>query len=216
MQKFHSLKVLKSYRVCSLITVDYVRNQYQKILKIALAFSSAMWHLPRELFDLAIESLNKVRRPKKKKTKKLQGVIAEKKHLNDKLISKLMLLNCDVGQDSWESLGLQIQLVHPKGNKSVLNIHWKDWCWNWNSNILATWCEELTHLKIPWCWERLKAGGDGDDRGWDGWMASLTQWTWVSVNSGSWWWTERPGVLQSMGLQRVRHDWVIELNWISK
>ena len=62
-------------------------------------------------------------------------------------------------------------------------------------------------------WERLKAGGEGDDRGWDGWMSSPTQWTWVWVNSGSWWWTGRPGVLQSMGLQRVRHDWATELNW---
>ena len=62
-----------------------------------------------------------------------------------------------------------------------------------NSNNLATWCKELTHQKRPWCWERLKAGGEGDDRGWDGWMASLTQWTWVGVNSGSWWWIGRPG-----------------------
>ena len=79
--------------------------------------------------------------------------------------------------------------------------------------MLATWCEELTHWKRPWCWERLRAGGEGDDRGWDSWMASLTQWTWVWVNSGNWWWTRRPGVLQSMGLQRVAHDWVTELNW---
>ena len=70
----------------------------------------------------------------------------------------------------------------------------------------------LTHLKRPWCWERLKAR-EGDDRGWDGWMASPTQWTRVWASSGSWWWTGRPGVLQSMGLQRVRHDWVAELNW---
>ena len=68
-------------------------------------------------------------------------------------------------------------------------------------------------VKRPWCWERLKVGGEGDDRGWDGWMASLTQCTWALVNSGSWWWIGRPGVLQSMGLQRVRHDWVTELNW---
>ena len=80
-------------------------------------------------------------------------------------------------------------------------------------NTLATWCEELTHLKRPWCWERLRAGGEGDDRGWDGWMASLTQWTWVWLDSGSWWWTGRPGVLRFMGSQRVRHDWVTELNW---
>ena len=65
----------------------------------------------------------------------------------------------------------------------------------------------------PWCWERLKVGGEGDNRRWDGWMASPTQWTWVWVNSGSWWWTGRPGVLQSMGSQRVGHDWVTELNW---
>ena len=68
---------------------------------------------------------------------------------------------------------------------------------------LATWCEELIHLKRPWCWERLKARGEGDDRGWDGWMASATQWTWVWARSGRWWWTGRPGVLQSMGSQRV-------------
>ena len=82
----------------------------------------------------------------------------------------------------------------------------------WSSYTLATWCKELTHLKRPWCWERLKVG-EGDNRGWNGWMASSTQWTWVWVNSGSWWWTGRPGVLQSMGLQRVRHDWATELNW---
>ena len=68
-------------------------------------------------------------------------------------------------------------------------------------------------MKRPWCWERLRAGGEGDDRGWDGWMASPTQWTWVWVDFGSWWWTRRPGMLQFMGLQRVRDDWVTELNW---
>ena len=81
------------------------------------------------------------------------------------------------------------------------------------ANTLATWCEELTHWKRPWCWERLKAEGEGDDRGWDGWMASPTQWTRVWVNSGSWWWTRRPGLLQSMGSQRVRHNWATEMNW---
>ena len=64
-----------------------------------------------------------------------------------------------------------------------------------------------------WCWRRLRAGGEGDDRGWDGWMASLTQWTWVCVDSGSWWWTGRPGMLWFMGWQRVGHDWATELNW---
>ena len=100
--------------------------------------------------------------------------------------------------------------------RSVLGGHWRDWCWSWNSNTLATWCKELTHLKRPYCWERLKAGGEGDDRGWDGWTASPTQWTWVWVNSGSWWWTARPGVLRFMGLQRVGHNWVTELtDWMT-
>ena len=98
--------------------------------------------------------------------------------------------------------------------KSVLNRHWKDWCWGWSSNTLATWCEEPTHWKRPGYWERLKVGGEGDDRGWDGWMASLTWWTWVWVGSRSWWWTGKPGMLQSIGSQRVRHDLVTELNQI--
>jgi len=67
--------------------------------------------------------------------------------------------------------------------------------------------------KRPWCWERSKAGGEGDDREWDGWMASPTQWTWVWVSSWSWWWTGKPAMLQTMGSQRVRHNWVTELNW---
>ena len=97
--------------------------------------------------------------------------------------------------------------------RSVLGVHWKDWCWSWNSSTLATSCEELTHWKRLWCWEALGAGGEGDDRGWDGWMASPTQWAWVSVNSGSWWWTGRPGVLWFLGWQRVECDWATELNW---
>ena len=101
--------------------------------------------------------------------------------------------------------------ISPLGD--LLGVHWKVWCWSWNSNILATWYEELTHLKRPWYWERLRAGGEGDDRGWDGWMTSPTQWTWVWVGSGSWCWTGRPGVLQFMGSQRVGHDWETELNW---
>ena len=124
-----------------------------------------------------------------------------------------MLLICDIEEDSWESLGLQGDTTSPSYRKSVLNIHWKDWSWNWNSNTLATLCEELTYFKRPWCWERLKAGGEGDDRGWDGWMASLTQLTWVWVNFSSWWWTGRPGVLQSMELEIVRHNWGTEMNW---
>ena len=120
---------------------------------------------------------------------------------------------------------LRVPWTARKSNQSILKeispeYHWKDGCWSWNSNTLATWCEELTHLKRPWCWERLKAG-ERDDREWDGItdstnendMASQTQWTWVWVNSGSWRWTGRPGMLQSMGLKRVGHNWVSELNW---
>ena len=87
-----------------------------------------------------------------------------------------------VGEDSWEPLGLQGDPTSPSWSRSVLGVHWKDWCWSWNCNILATWCEKLAHLKRPWSWERLRAGREGDDRGWDGWMASPTQWTWVWVN----------------------------------
>ena len=72
---------------------------------------------------------------------------------------------------------------------------------------------KVDSLEKPWCWEGLEAEGEGDDRGWNGWMALLTQWTWVWVNSRSWWWTERPGMLQFMGSERVGHDWVTELNW---
>ena len=73
--------------------------------------------------------------------------------------------------------------------------------------------EELTHWKRLWCWEGLGAGGEGDNRGWDGWMASPTRWMWVWVNPRSWWWTGRPGVPQFTGSQRVGHDWATELNW---
>ena len=115
----------------------------------------------------------------------------------------------------WRRL-LRVPWSSRRSNQSILKgVHWKDWCWSWNSNTLATWCKELTQWKRPWCWERLKEGGKGDDRGWDGWMASPTQWTRVWASSGSWWWTGRPGVLQSMGSQRVGHDWVTVLNWIN-
>ena len=95
----------------------------------------------------------------------------------------------------------------------VLNIHLKDWCWSWSSNTLVTWCKELIHSKTPWCWERLRERGEGDDRGWDCWKASLTQRTWVWANSGRQWRTGKPGVLQSMGSQRVGHNWATQLNW---
>ena len=108
----------------------------------------------------------------------------------------------------------EIQAVHPKGDQS--------WVFTGRTDVEAEtpilWPPDV---KSWFIWkdpdaERLRAGGEGDDRGWDVWMASPTQWTWVSVNSGSWWWTERPGMLQSMGLQRVGHDWVTELNWTER
>ena len=128
----------------------------------------------------------------------------------------VMLLNCGIGEDSWKSLGLQGDPTSPSWRRSVLGIHWKDWCWSWNASTLATSCEELTHWKRPWCWERLGSGGEGCDRGRDGWMASPTQWAWVWVNFGSWWCTGRPGMLRFMELQKSntteRLNWT-ELNW---
>ena len=104
----------------------------------------------------------------------------------------------------------EIQPVHSKGC-------WSPWVFfgrtNAKAETLATSCEELTHWKRLWCWEGLWARGEGDDRGWDGWMVTPTRWMWVWVNSGSWWWTGRPGVLRCMGSQRVEHDWATELNW---
>ena len=105
----------------------------------------------------------------------------------------------------------EIQPVHSKGDRSWVFFGRNDA--KAESSTLATSCEELTPWKSLWCWEGLGAGGEGDNRGWDGWMESPTRWTWVWVNSGSWWWTGRPGVLQFMRWQRVGHDWVTELNW---
>ena len=106
----------------------------------------------------------------------------------------------------FQSSSKELQPVHPKGNQSWIFIGRSDA----EAETPTLWPPDL---KRPWCWERLKAG-EGDNRGWDGWMALLTWWTWVWVNSGSWWWTGKPAVLQTMGLQRVGHDWATELNWI--
>ena len=118
----------------------------------------------------------------------------------------------------WRRL-LRVPWTARRSNQSILKetspeYSLEGWCWSWNSSTLATWCAELTHWKIPWYWERLKAGGERDERVRDGWMALLTRWTWVWVKFGSWWWTGKPDMLQSMGLQRVRHDRATELNWI--
>ena len=114
----------------------------------------------------------------------------------------------------WRRL-LRVPWTARKSNHSilkeiVLNIHWKDWRWSWNSSTLATWGKELTHWKRPWRWDRYKVGGEGDNRGWNSCMASPTRWTWVWGNSVIWQWTGRPGMLQSMGSQTVRHDCTTE------
>ena len=116
----------------------------------------------------------------------------------------------------WRRL-LRVPWTAKRFNQSILKEispeYWKDWCWSWNSNTFATWCKELIHWKRPGCWERLKSGGEGDNKGWDGCMASLMRWTWVWASSGSWWWTGSPGMLQSMELQSRTWltDWT-ELN----
>ena len=105
--------------------------------------------------------------------------------------------------------------IHKQQNK-LFRGNTKETVKNWKwllLGTLATSCEELTHWKRLWCWEGLGAGGEGDDRGWDGWMASLTRWTWVWMNSGSWCWTGRPGVLRFTGSQRVGHEWATDLIW---
>ena len=131
------------------------------------------------------------------------------KWINDELV----IGNMDekiYGHENWEGSLFSGTLLRKDFRrrqhwKSTLNIHSKDWGWSFNT--LANWCEELTLWKIHWCWERLRVRGEGDHRGWDGWMASPTWCTWAWVNSGSWWWTGRPGMLW------VGHNWVTELNW---
>ena len=107
----------------------------------------------------------------------------------------------------------EIKRVHPKEKQSWIFTRRTDA----EAKTPILWppdAKKLTHWKTPWCWERLRAEGEGDDRGWDGWIASLTWWTWVWVSSRSWWWTGKPGVLQSMGSQRVGHNWVTELKLV--
>ena len=124
-----------------------------------------------------------------------------------------MLLICGVGEDSWQSLGQEGDQTSQSKKKPVLNIHWKDWCLSWSSSTLATWCEELIHWKSPWYEERLKAGGEGEERGWDGWMAPLTQWTWVWASSGSWWWTGSLVCCSPWGRKEL--DTTEQLKWLS-
>ena len=125
-----------------------------------------------------------------------------------------MLLNCGVGEDSWESLPWTAR----RSNQSLLKeispgCSLEGLMLKLKLQYFGHLMRRADHLKRPWCGERLRAGGEGDNRGWDGWMASPTKWTRVWVNSGSWWWTGRSGALQFMGSQRVGHDWVTESNW---
>ena len=106
-------------------------------------------------------------------------------------------------------LRLFLPFLRPRDYFSILGVHWRDWWWSWNSNTLATWWEELTHLKRPWCRERLRAGGEEDDRGWDDWMASLT-----------WWFEQALGVGKGQGSLvccspwgRKKSDTTEQLNW---
>ena len=105
----------------------------------------------------------------------------------------------------------EIKPVHPKGNQCWIFIGRTDF--EAETPTLATWCKELTHLKRSWCWERVRGGGEGVERGYDGSMASPIQWTWVSVDSWIWRWTRRPSLLWFMESQIFGHDWVTELKW---
>ena len=119
-----------------------------------------------------------------------------------------------MGLFSGQTTGREYSPAHPQ--KIGLKIYWAWPCLSEHDPVspsVSLSHQELIHWKRPWCRERLKAGGEVDDRGWDGWMASLTQWTWVWASSRSWWRTGKPDVLRSMGSQRVGHNWVTELNW---
>ena len=141
----------------------------------------------------------------------------------------MWVLDCE---ESWApknwcvwTVVLEKTLESPLDCKEIQPVHSEDqtwdffgrkWYWSCNSSTLVISCEELTDWKRLWCWEGLEVEGEGNDRGWDGWMALLTRWTWVWVNSGSWWWTGRPGVLQFMGSQRVVYYWATELSFTEK
>ena len=104
----------------------------------------------------------------------------------------------------------EVKPVNLKGNQPWIFTHWEDWCWSWSSSILFIWCKQSTHWKSPWYWGRLRAEVEEGVRGWDRWTASPMQWTWTWTNSGRWWETECPGMLQSTGLRRIGIDWVTE------
>ena len=120
-----------------------------------------------------------------------------------------MLLNCGVGECSWttrRSNQSMLEEISSEYSLEGLMVKLKP---QYFGHLM-----QRTQWKRPWCWKRLKAG-EGDDRRWEGWMTSPTCWTWVWASSGRWWWTGKPGVLQSVGSQRVGCDWATELNWMT-
>ena len=153
-------------------------------------------------------------------------IIIKRTHLVKAMVFPVVMYECEKHQRTdafelwyWRRL-LRVPWTVRRSNQSIIKEISPEYSLgglmlSWNSNTLATWREELTPWKRLWCWERLKAGGEGYDRRYDGWMASPMWWTWVWIDSESWWWTGKPGVLQSMGLQRVGHDWVTELQYFN-
>ena len=126
---------------------------------------------------------------------------------------ELILLNCGVGEDSWESLGLQGYTTSPFWRRSSWDFFGRNDAKAETPVLWPPHAKSWVIGKDSDAGRDLGVGGEGEDRGWDGWMASPTRWMWVWVNSRSWWWTERPGVLRLKGSQRVRHNWATELNW---
>ena len=129
-------------------------------------------------------------------------------------MSKLLFIRINTGYYLWET---GKEALGPCSSVTCVCSDWSlprgckiFWISLTKFQYLATWCEESTHWKRPRCWERLRAVREGGKRGWDGWMASPTQWTRVGENSGRWWRTGKPGMLQSMELQTVGHDWATE------
>ena len=121
-----------------------------------------------------------------------------------------MPLKCGAREESWKSLGQQGHQTSQSSGRSTLNIHWKDWCWSWSSSILVFWCEQMPHWKSPWCWERSGAERVEGIRRWDGWKASPMSLAWTWANSRRWCGIGKHSMLQSMGSQRVGHDWATE------
>ena len=149
-------------------------------------------------------------------------------HPVDHIILKMLAPIWGPGDGNFghQNLHSAVSLSYPpwtdrRSNQSVLkeinpesslnpHTHWKNWCWRWSSSISVTWREKPTYWKSPWCWERLRKEGEEGIRGWDGWTASLMQWTWTWANSGRRWGTGNPAVLQFQGSQRVGHNWMTE------